>query len=866
MPTPEFLQRRPTRQQIIDQVTTLNLALRGTDTRLPPQFDRPGPQLLDCGPAVLSCPERRRRDPDLDIPPITGLVVIPGNVAFLNQFFSVLLMVTNVAPDGTPLELRETRARIVLPTGRDRVAGSYDVPGDDPLRLARIDGIGIQPEVAVVQRGPDGNLGTADDIAFIPAQRSAEGEFLVEGLQEGSHLFDLVIDATLFGLPSGPVRLQGQAAGAVFVRNPTFAVTLAHPRTIRAGEPYDLYATVTNTSQSPANLVRVNLDPLGICGAQLLSDPVVQFEAIAPGQAVTARFRLLAQRTGEVTFSSFTGETAGGGIRLTTGIDERGVALAPNAIVLPKSADHLPAALVLAAQRVLGQAFSVATAPAEALPEGVVFVRRQTVIDHGVDLALAGERIGFGEPIGRAVQDLLLDWLGNDSFDAGFDQILRTTEAGAAFLSEVAAVIQADADPPLDYQAVRGYGGRSCAASVCDCRRHRHRGADAVGPACAGRCIGRFTQWHGAVADVRGPPRADRRQPSVPADRRRHRRGRSLTIRFVARAAGPHDLGIVVPGSAPGTLNQLRFPGLTFDSGGTAEIVIDLAAASPAILRVDRDGNGQVDENLAPAVETIVEQPPAFISARQLASSFRDGPGDPRDPATYGVLVAALFDKPVTEASAELRTNYAIEGNAVIGAQLQASGRLVYLYLQQPVGGLVPRSLTISGVTDARGHVLPATTQPILMALSDGARVFGQVRNADSTGVPGSVLKLSVSIRRSPSTWRPSAPTPRAASTSTSSRVSAPSSSRRSIRVTRDIASLSARIRGQGEQLLLNPTFAGRGNGARPHARQRRRHPGGERVRRPPPRERAGPSRVRDDEATRSASSSSPTRPSESLR
>ena len=361
-----------------------------------------------------------------------------------------------------------------------------------------------------------GTCGTADDIAFIPAQRSAEGEFLVEGLKEGSHLFDLVIDATLFGLPSGPVRLQGQAAGAVFVRNPTFAVTLAHPRTIRAGEPYDLYATVTNTSQSPANLVRVNLEPLGISGAQLLSDPVVQFETIAPGQAVTAKYRLLAQRTGEVTFSSFTGETAGG-IRLTTGIDERGVALAPNAIVLPRSADHLPAALVLAAQRVLGQAFSVATAPAEALPEGVVFVRRQTVIDHGVDLALAGERIAFGESIGRAVQDLLLDWLGNDSFDAGFDQILRTHRGGSRV-----SVRGRGGHPGRRRSAarlpalVRGYVGRPRAASVCDCRRHRHRAADAVGPAGAGGCIGRFIQWHGAIADVRGPPGADRRRAISP--------------------------------------------------------------------------------------------------------------------------------------------------------------------------------------------------------------------------------------------------------------------------------------------------------------------------------------------------------------
>ena len=194
--------------------------------------------------------------PDLDIPPITGLVVIPGNIAFLNQFFSVLLMVTNVAPDGTTLELRETTATIVLPTGLDRVRGTFEQPGDDPLRLARIEGIGVQPTVPVLQLGPDGLRNTADDIRRLSRRRgAARGEFLVEGLKEGSHLFDLEIEAMLYGLPSGPVKLMGLSAGAVFVRNPTFSVTLAHPRTIRSGEHYDLYATVTNTSQTAANLV-----------------------------------------------------------------------------------------------------------------------------------------------------------------------------------------------------------------------------------------------------------------------------------------------------------------------------------------------------------------------------------------------------------------------------------------------------------------------------------------------------------------------------------------------------------------------------------------------------------------------------------
>ena len=424
---------------------------------------------------------------------------------------------------------------------------------------------------------------------MITPQRSGEGEFLVEGLKEGSHVFDLEIQATLFGLPSGPVRLMGLAAGAVFVRNPTFSVTLAHPRTIRSGESYNLYATVTNTSQSAANLVSVNLDPHGISGAELTSDQSVTFDSIAPGQAATARFTLVARRTGEVTFSSFTGEAAaGGGIQLTTGVDERGVPLAPNAIVLPKSAGSLPPSLVTAAQRVLGQAFSIATAPAEALPAGVLFVKRQTVIDRGLDLAQAGERISFGEPIARVIQDLTLDWLGNTSLDLGFDQILRTTDAGAAFLAEVAAILQQDAAGPgiLPYQAAFAQTtvGRAPHVSAAVGSTPNVPAPLLTVTRALGGTVGRSASGvdHSLVSAAAfdlSNAAGDARLAIVGAfepDR--------YTVETVATAGGTYDLGVVVPGATPGQLIQLRFPGLLLDAGGRARLDVTLPLAGLPVL------------------------------------------------------------------------------------------------------------------------------------------------------------------------------------------------------------------------------------------------------------------------------------------
>ena len=96
---------------------------------------------------------------------------------------------------------------------------------------------------------------------------------------------------------------------------------------------------------------------------------------------------------------------------------------------------------------------------------------------------------------------------------------------------------------------------------------------------------------------------------------------------------------------------------------------------------------------------------------------------------------------------------------------------------------------------------------PIVMALSDGARVFGQVRTSDGHGVPASVLKLSVSMPPfsfDVSTIRTDGNgafdfdfVPRVGNVVLAAQHP----------TTHETVSLTARIRAQGEQLLLNPTF-----------------------------------------------------------
>jgi hypothetical protein len=153
----------------------------------------------------------------------------------------------------------------------------------------------------VVQPGLDAKLGTADDIATIGPGETGNAEYLVEGRREGSHVIEMQIAATLHGLPVGPVPVTGRAAGAVLVRNPKFTLTFTHPEVVSAGEPYTLDVTVTNTSNSPANFVSLNLYPRNVVGATIVGEATRQIESIPPGDSSTESFDLISRTTGKET-------------------------------------------------------------------------------------------------------------------------------------------------------------------------------------------------------------------------------------------------------------------------------------------------------------------------------------------------------------------------------------------------------------------------------------------------------------------------------------------------------------------------------------------------------------------------------------
>ncbi len=705
---------------------------------LPPELETGGLNIQMQGINFQPTEEGDGGDLRLSVPPIPALMVIPGNIGFLNQFFSVQIFTENAAPSGSGLAAANIQATLHLPPGPDLILSTnYDLPGDDPLRFARVGPNKIvQPIQAVVRPGPDGIRGTADDVARLLPGETGEGEFLVEGLQEGLHVMDMELTADLEGLAAGIVKVRGKAAGSVLVRNPKFSLAFSHPRTVRAGEPYDAFVTVLNTSSAIANLVQVTLPAAAISGGVLESDSTVVLGTIQPGETATAKFRIRAQRTGAITFSNLTtsDESLVGRFRLRVGLDERGVALSPDMIAMPDFATNLPPALLAAANRVLGQALSVATAPQ--LPPGVKPINKSVVTTRVLELAEAGQRIRYHDPTQRVLMDLLLDWQGARSFNEGFDQIVRQTDAGREFRDAIFAALEqndnSDATARLGAQSadLAGRGEAWVFASS----------SSSAAPITLSTDIGTVT------VDASGIPQA-------------------------AEYAGGRGLLCVAPLSTNGTLEwhltsavpRLELSVVRINADGTgSRLTWDIANAdgnscfryglgrTDGRLELSCDGSGGA--TLEGGAAAVHELPPAVISAIQDLTVQAGRPSKPCSPlvpglppANYGTILAILFSKPMRQEEVNVPGAYGLDnGNGAGSVQIQPGGRVALLNMKRPFGAIIPRSVTVTAVTDPRGNPVTDGTRAVESDAFAGVAVRGRVARADGSPAAGIPVTLTM--------------------------------------------------------------------------------------------------------------------------
>lgn len=707
---------------------------------------------------------------NLAVPPIPGVIVIPGDIGFLNQYFSVLLLVSNVAPDGSNLVVSDLTATIVLPAGNDSVVGSPD----DPLRMAQT-ATGESPRVQLVARpGPDGRLGTSDDILTLGPGETNSAEFLVEGRREGSHVVEMELAGTLNGLPVGPVPIRGRAAGAVLVRNPTFTLTFTHPDVVNAGEPYTLDVTVTNTSASPANFVSLNLYPRNILGATLAGEPTQAIDQIPPGDSATVSFELVSMLTGKVTAGTLAGdENVSGRFQLKAGVGELGIPLSPDSLVLPKEAGSLPKPLRDAALGLLGRAYAVATAPPAALPAGVTRFTRKVVYDRAIEVAEAGFRHFLGESLPASAAHLLFEFaggnyprLGERSRDAGerefnerdyrgFDELRRRSFRGDVFASAVGALLSPewrDLGPvnfhqalaervsfrpghvsvlvsgagPLPFEVVlRDAAGRRLGASGADGRRVKDIPFADLVPLVDES--GEATAYLALVAVPEGDYVVELRRQSGAADT-------------------PFGVSVVAP-RTDGTLRQVAFDGLTADRrpvigrepddaiGVSFEVLNDdgpvtTAPADPTVVRAIVDP--------APSVLAAVQMPDADVVGCEDAGGVRPGR-----------VIAVLFSEEIDPTEAEDRktrgqiAKYAVEDNEVVGVALQPGRRIAFVGVREGIGPYVPQALTVSDIGDRRGQRLSAQTLDVDVRVDGaGGVVTGRVVDAEGRRIPYATLRL----------------------------------------------------------------------------------------------------------------------------
>lgn len=156
------------------------------------------PANLEIQPFVL---EPQEDGSNIKLPPIPGIVVIPGNIGFLHQYFSAMALVSNGAPLQSGLSIRDVSAKISFPLGEDLIAGSDEAPGDDPLRMAKGQSGYFARTLPVMNAGADAKVGTSDDIGVMQPGESGQADFTIEGMKEGTHKVDFEITAVLDGLP-----------------------------------------------------------------------------------------------------------------------------------------------------------------------------------------------------------------------------------------------------------------------------------------------------------------------------------------------------------------------------------------------------------------------------------------------------------------------------------------------------------------------------------------------------------------------------------------------------------------------------------------------------------------------------------------
>ncbi len=726
----------------------------------------------------------------LDSGKVTGVLIFNNDVAYLNQFFSVMFIVNNNAPDGSPLALEDLAASITFPEGLKEAE-------TNPPHL-------VGTPIPVRCPGPDEKPGTADDLDVIIATFSGMAEFLAQGTDVGNHIVDIDFQGTLTGLPNGDVPVKGKASGVVVVKNPTFNITFAHPRVVRDKEEYEIMVHVQNTSKVAANLFSLAMPAGKLFGCHLKSGKQVDkvdFETIAPNETVTVRFEMVSEQNGEIRASATEfddGSGLTGTITLTAGVGECGIPLSPDTLVLPRYAYELPEDLLNAAMVSLGEAYSIATTPPAGVPSGLPLVGRTAVTARVLELTEAGQRILYNprqdesdplkqQAILESVEVFTLDWCGNRTPDLSYDILRRMTTKAAKLNRETAVYFdraletQSPEQFQYDFTATCSYkepfisamlsfpGGERCADLVVE-DYYTDQLKAAAGEAERGIP---FSEWF-FLQEPSGAPVDFALIGSI--DPASYDEEKSFILNVYGKSSGTFDLSLIVPvvqvekiltgdplydesGDGPekyinNGFKQVLFTGVSCEEGGHMRVVFN-RDTGVFNLQSNPDGDDVWTTLVTGADSMVIEPPLRLINARQDVRAHDSGH-----------VVALLFNRALDNETVKAvedgdgndinAANFYVEREQkeinrtsaadIYARFLQPSQRVVLLGLDNPISPFTQSRVRLSDLKDVKGGLLePAETwMDITSKITDpGGVVFGRVLTAQGEPVEGAGLRLA---------------------------------------------------------------------------------------------------------------------------
>ncbi|HEX7181896.1 MAG TPA: carboxypeptidase regulatory-like domain-containing protein, partial [Thermoanaerobaculia bacterium] len=669
--------------------------------------------------------------------PLPGVILFPTDVTVLHQFFSVVLVAKNDAPEGDPLRIRDLTARVVLPSA---------------LRMAETEPptpLGVPVPIRVP--GPDGQLGTGDDLTFLIAQAEGQAEVVVESLRQGTHFVEFQLEGVLEGLPGNEVRrVTGSARGAVVVRDPTLGVTITHPDVVRTDEEYSLLLTISNTSNAPVNLITLTIPPSGVSGAQIVGENSKTIPSLPPGESEVVEFRVRSLRTGRVIASSIrSGSEIDPRFEFTVGVGENGIPLSPTTLILPKTTDALPPLVARRALAMLGLGYSLATLPASAQNDHPKIGIEQ-FHEKVYWLSQAGRHVSMGEEPFDSLAVFAMEWSGARDKDWEWDKLRRTTQKGGLLGDALAQTFAAEAAETTAVSAFERFAATTAFLG-------KLQGALATGDGAVlevvSRSSGKAVQGGGTdparnrtlpFADLYDLGQAEMVFLGVPEEN-----GYQAVLRDAN--GGSPALHILVPDAAGG-LRIVTWGPVVLSADGVA--TVDFRSSYDTfILKIDADGDG-VFEAERPATErTIAPRPFTALAAVQ----------NNIDPSGHIVELLLTQDIDLASLLPVDPNRFTIPGKVSNGGLVPVERdvasffetlaenpfeglrdtRIVRVIFDNPISPYVENRISVRDLRSVSGQQVVNVTLPVQTTVTDeGTIVRGTVYGPDGQPVPFAKVEL----------------------------------------------------------------------------------------------------------------------------